>query len=273
MRRSNGSFLPAVLVSVLVHAGLIALAVFGWRAAPAPLELSAVPVTIISETRQQAAPAPPAPPDPAPQPVPTPQPTPAPPPKAPEPKAPEPKKPEPAKPTPPKDAPGLKQTKPAKETPPKTSASKAKPTKDDSDAPFAQLAEQLNKSAKTDRHPPRPAPADAGTGSAPVNSGPAVNALRDRIVDNWHPNCFAAGGDQVDLDVDIRLRADGTILSGPTVHNPRPNDPVWVAATNRAKSAATQDAAKYETLSPDLLRVLAGLGKITLKLHSKIACH
>ena len=260
-------FPPAFVISVLLHVGLLMLALFSWEHAPKPISVSAVPVELVAKvpSRQQAEapvdklavktpqpiPAPeeqpkPVPPTPAPPlPVPAPQkevvpqkkpePKPVPTPKPPEPKpVPKPPEPKPVDKAPP-DKNGMKKPVPAEKTKP----APAKPSLD-LDA-LAQTAASPSK-APTRTLPQANTHRTTGissTGSGPADAGvvnQALTALTSKLGHIWAPNCDVPGGNKVDLHLLFVISPNGRVISGPQWTNPK-NDPVWEAAATRAKAA------------------------------------
>ena len=239
-------FGPSFLVSLLLHVGLILLALISLHLTPPPLKVSSVPVTIISDmpSRQMAE----APvdelavktPEPIPQPEPVPpQPVPTPPQPVPEPIKPA-AKPTPAPPKPapvPPDKNGLKKPEPpAKKPTPAKPAPKAKPQ----DSLLDRLA------ATPSQAPTRRAPSASTqktTGISAKGSGPAdagqqaqLGILVQRLTKLWLINCDVPGSDQVSADVTFTISPNGRVIAGPTWVNKR-NDPVWQAGANLAFAA------------------------------------
>lgn len=277
MRERKNSLGPAVIGSVALHVGVIALLVFEFPRETTNLVLSAVPVQIISNEVHEAAPQPPAPetpatpepPQPTPQPAPPqPQPKPAPPPPKPEPAPPKPaEKPAPApKPTP-KPAPTPKPQPEPKPTP----QAKSKPAPQSKSFDLSALADSLG-SPSYAKTAARPAPAHArpGQGRDAVSTGLDIDALKGQISGLWHPNCGAPGSDKIQVGVRLRLRSDGSVADGPHIDNPHPNDPAWSAAADRAAIAAK--AVRYRDLPPQQLRLLTDRGDIYFRLDERAAC-
>ena len=260
MRKKSFQLGPALLGSIGLHVAIIVLLVVEFPREASRLVLSAVPVEIVSQEQHEAAPAPPAPePTPAPAPPqPQPQPQPQPPPPQPEPK-PEPK---PA-PAPPKPAP-TPRPKPQKPQPQRQAA-------DDNPLDLLKNLNLPSRTASQSQAQPLRAPAHRpGEGQDQVSTGPDVDALRGMFGRTWSPNCPASGADNVQIGVRIRLRYDGTTGGPAVIDNPRPNDPVWVAAGNRAAMAAK--AIRYRDLTPQQLRTLSDRGEIYFKIDQRSAC-
>jgi outer membrane biosynthesis protein TonB len=242
-------FGPSFLVSLLLHAGLILLALISLQLNPPPVKVASVPVTIISDmpSRQMAeapvdelavktpepvpAPEEPVPPQPVPEP---PQPVPAPVKPA--------AKPTPAKPAPvPPDKNGMKKADPTpvKKPTPAKPAPKAKPQ----DSLLDRLA------ATPSQAPTRRAPSASTqktTGQSAVGSGPAdaglkteMNALTQRLNKLWLLNCDVPGSQDVAPEIRFTLSPNGRVTDGPVWVNKR-NDPVWQAGANLALAAVNK---------------------------------
>ena len=222
-------------------------------------------------------------PEPKPEPK---KPEPKPEPKKPEPK-PEPKKPDP-KPEPKKPDPKPEPKKPDPKPEPKKPEPKPDPKKPDtkptkSDAPSSLDLNSLSKDLKhqgqaskgldlnslsKDLGKAKTPKADKGSsgpvlspglgksssGAAPVDTGPALSALKDRLERLWSPNCDVPGGNQVVARIQFTISSTGRVIRGPDWVNKK-SDPVWEAAAARAVGAvkrAEQEHA-YEDL-PDALK-------------------
>lgn len=274
MKRFN----TALVLSVLLHAGVFGLAYVSWKTAPKPLVVASVPIELVSDVpmREQAEapvdeqavktpepePAPPEPvvepkPEPAPKlPVPAPQkpatPKPEPKPeKKPEPK-PEPKpakKPEPkSQAKAPPDPKGTKKPEPPKQAKPsKPAASKADDLLSRLAATPSQSSSKKPAQANTRRTDGRSnqgtAPADAGTQTA-------LTALTNRLRELWNPNCDVPGARLVSPEIGFTISANGRVVRGPEWLNRR-NDAVWQAAASRAMSAVKQGEL-YDDLPKEL---------------------
>jgi outer membrane biosynthesis protein TonB len=229
---------PAILGSIALHAGVIALAfvTFDHRDALKPL-VTSVPVTIVSDmviaaaapdnpaetpTEEDASTAPvpeaepvPVPPEPVP-PVPVP-PTPTP-------------TPRPAERTPP---PPRATPTPPRPTPPRPAPRREEPTLD------------LDALAGAPRTTPNrgrtPATGQQGSGSASQATGPQSTAFFNQIYPNWILPCDIPGADQLRIQIDVTLSRDGRITAGPTLVSPR-SDPVYRAAADGAIRALRQTA-------------------------------
>lgn len=263
MRERKNSLGPALIGSVVLHVGIIALLVFEFPRETSRLVLSAVPVEIISNEVHEAAPQPPAPETPStPEP---PQPTPTPTPPQPKP-APQPPKPQPA---PPK--PVEKPTPAPKPTPKPTPQPKPKPKPQSKSFDLSSLADSLG-SPSYAKTAARAAPSyhRSGQGRDAVSTGPDIDALKGQISGLWHPNCGAPGSDKIQVGVRLRLRSDGSVADGPHIDNPHPNDPAWTAAADRAAIAAR--AVRYRDLPPQQLRLLTDRGDIYFRLDERAAC-
>ena len=255
MRRPS----PAILGSLALHAGVVALALVSWSSKvdePKPL-VNSVPVSIVSDIEIAAAPAdnPQAEPSPEdgatapvetpPEPVP-PEPTPTPP--APRP-TPVPPRPTP-RPTPPIPAPRPTPTPTPRPTPPRPAPAppeKARPTPPAPARPApARPAPGLDLDALAG--PPRPTPnrgrpaaGQQGSGQASQATGPQITAIFNQVYPNWILPCDIPGADELRIQVDLTLSADGRITKGPTLVNPQ-SSAVYRAAADGALRALRQSA-------------------------------
>ncbi|MDQ1193694.1 outer membrane biosynthesis protein TonB [Brevundimonas vesicularis] len=257
MRRPS----PAILGSLALHAGLIALAFVmvshKTDEDETPL-VASVPVTIVSEEVIQAAPADnpqpePSPDDAATAPVqqpdpvpPTPEPTPPQPQPRPTPTPPRPTPPRPAPtPTPtPKPAPTPTPPRPTPRPQPPTPAppTKAQPTpRPATPAPARPAPQRTEPSLDLDalagptrltNNRGRPATGQTGAGTASRATGPQLAALGAQVTPNWNLNCDLPGMDSLVIRVTVRLTADGQIVGTPRLEQPRSD------ATGRAASDA-----------------------------------
>lgn len=264
MRRPS----PAIVGSLALHAGVVALALVSWSSKDEPKPLvNSVPVSIVSDIEIAAAPADNPQPEPSPEdgatapvetppePVP-PEPTPTPPPPAPRPTPvpprPTPKPPEKApaprptpaptpRPTPPRPAP----TPPEKARP--TPPTPARPTPPAPARPAsAKPAPGLDLDALAG--PPRPTPnrgrpatGQQGSGQASQATGPQITAIFNQVYPNWILPCDIPGADELRIQVDLTLSADGRITRGPTLVNPQ-SSAVYRAAADGALRALRQTA-------------------------------
>lgn len=248
MKKFGSSF----LLSILLHVGLVLLALVSWINTPKPLKVSSVPVTVISDmpSRQMAE----APvdelavktPEPIPQPEPVPpQPTPAPPQPVPTPIKPAAK----PVPTPPKPAPvppdknGLKKPEPTPVKKPVPTPVKPTPKPKAEDDFLTRMA------ATPSQAPTRRAPSASTqktTGQSAVGSGPAdaglkteMNALTQRLNKLWLLNCDVPGSQDVAPEIRFTLSPNGRVIEGPTWVNKR-GDPIWQAGANLALAAVNK---------------------------------
>ena len=264
MRRPS----PAIVGSLALHAGVVALALVSWSSKDEPKPLvNSVPVSIVSDIEIAAAPADnpqpepspedgatapvetppepvppepkPTPPPPAPRPTPVPpRPTPRPPEKAPAPRptpapTPRPTPPRPA-PTPPEKARPTPPT-PARPTPPA-------PTRPAPTRPAPGL--DLDALAGPPRPTPnrgRPATGQQGAGTASQATGPQITAIFNQVYPNWILPCDIPGADELRIQVDLTLSADGRITRGPSLVNPQ-SSAVYRAAADGALRALRQTA-------------------------------
>jgi len=218
---------PAILGALLLHAGVAAMFLIRWPESEAEIlpTVSSVPVSIVSsEVVEAAAPDNPseelvtdeaatapveAPPEPTP-PRPTPTATPP--------------RPAPPRPTPPRTAP----------TPPRPAPpSRTEPSLD------------LDSLAGPRRPAPTPGPraptGQQGAGRAPQATGPQLTAIFNQVYPNWTLPCDIPGANQLRIEMDVTLSADGRITAGPTLRNPR-SDSVYRAAADQALRAIRQTA-------------------------------
>ena len=253
MRRPS----PAIVGSLALHAGVVALALVSWSSKDEPKPLvNSVPVSIVSEMVIAAAPADNPQPEPSPEdgatapvetppePVP-PEPTPTPPPPKPTPPAPKPvptppaPRPTPAptpRPTPPKPTPPAPAPRPTPTPPRPTPPAPARPTPPAPARPApAKPAPGLDLDALAG--PPRPTPnrgrpatGQQGAGTAPRATGPQLAALGAQVTPNWNLNCDMPGMDDLVIRVTVRLSADGDIIGSPRLQDTR-SDPTWRAAS------------------------------------------
>ncbi|WP_295243761.1 hypothetical protein [uncultured Brevundimonas sp.] len=267
MRRPS----PAILGSLALHAGVVALAFVmvshKTEKDETPL-VASVPVTIVSEEVIQAAPADnpqpePSPDDAATAPVqqpdpvpPTPEPTPQPQPRP---------TPTPPRPTPPRPAPTPTPTPSPKPTPtptpprptprpqPPTPAppTKAQPTpRPATPAPARPAPQRTEPSLDLDalagptrptNNRGRPATGQQGAGAASQATGPQITAIFNQVYPNWILPCDIPGADQLRIQVELTLSADGRITRGPSLINAQSSN-VYRAAADGALRALRQTA-------------------------------
>jgi len=234
MRREGGFFSIALVVSLVVHAGLLAavLLMMPQKSTPLPLG-SAVPVTIVSNapmTDVSAAlqgaqevdalteePIPLAPPEVIAPPAPAPMPA--------EAKTP---------------------TKPAEKAKPAPSPT-AKPQQR-AELDFDALERRLQKAgggkpkpAGGDKGPTRPAtaPQPRPDGGGKGLNASSIQGLVDELNRRWRPNCDVEGGSRIKLTLQIRVSPSGQLLSEPRVTRGLSSDPMVEAAATKAKLAIT----------------------------------
>jgi periplasmic protein TonB len=260
--RANRS--PALLVSALIHAGVIVAAVVAWPFFAKPIQLGkVVPVTIVTN-------APPAEMSPAVQaPKPAPAMTPAPEPQAPAapaPISPAPPAPPPKPAAPPKPAPQPKPT-PAKQAPalkPAPAPAKANAAKQDLDldALVASLSTSTHRaSARASAGDPGPnrlrtdTTAQQGKGSDDKMSGSELGALTEKLGRLWNPNCQVEGAHGIIVRVHVRLTPQGYVVGQPEladgVNVNSISDPIQAAASRRALSAAGRAQPYSDVLKPE----------------------
>ncbi|MDQ1154408.1 hypothetical protein [Brevundimonas sp. SORGH_AS_0993] len=263
MRRPS----PAILGSLALHAGVVALAFVSWPRKtdePTPL-VASVPVSIVSEETVQAAavdnPQPePSPDDAATAPVqqpdpvpPTPQPTPPQPQPQPRPTPPRPQlRPTPApaptpKPTPARPQPTPPRPQPPAPTPPTKAQPTPRPATPAPNRPAPQRPEpslDLNALAGPRRPTPntgRPAAGQQGAGTASQATGPQITAIFNQVYPNWILPCDIPGADQLRIQVELTLSPDGRITRGPALINAQSSN-VYRAAADGALRALRQTA-------------------------------
>lgn len=250
---------PAILGSIALHVGVLALAFISWPKKDLPVPMpSSVPVSIMSSEVIEAAPADnlseelitedgasaptepveappeptPSPPTPAPPtprvppkvtpPPPTPRPTPTP---TPRPTPPRPT-PTPPRPTPPRATPTPARPTP---TPPRATPPAATPRRNE---PTLDLG-ALQGPRRPSPNPGRPSTGQQGAGRAPQASGPQLAALGRQVTPNWNVRvvCDLPGGNAVTIRVRVRLDAAGRIQGTPAIEGSS-GDPAWRAAAD-----------------------------------------
>lgn len=266
MRRPS----PAILGSLALHAGVVALAFLmvshKTDEDETPL-VASVPVTIVSEEVIQAAPADNPQPEPSPDDAataPVQQPDPVPPTPEPTPPQPQPRPtPTPPRPTPPRPAPTPTPTPrptptptPPRPTPrpqPPTPAppTKAQPTpRPATPAPARPAPQRTEPSLDLDalagptrptNNRGRPATGQQGAGAASQATGPQITAIFNQVYPNWILPCDIPGADQLRIQVELTLSADGRITRGPSLINAQSSN-VYRAAADGALRALRQTA-------------------------------
>ncbi|WBT06000.1 cell envelope integrity protein TolA [Brevundimonas vesicularis] len=266
MRRPS----PAILGSLALHAGVVALAFVmvshKTDEDETPL-VASVPVTIVSEEVIQAAPADNPQPEPSPDDAataPVQQPDPVPPTPEPTPPQPQPRPtPTPPRPTPPRPAPTPTPTPkptptptPPRPTPrpqPPTPAppTKAQPTpRPATPAPARPAPQRTEPSLDLDalagptrptNNRGRPATGQQGAGAASQATGPQITAIFNQVYPNWILPCDIPGADQLRIQVELTLSSDGRITRGPSLINAQSSN-VYRAAADGALRALRQTA-------------------------------
>lgn len=228
---ANGG--PSFLGSVLLHAGVIGLALIAWpKEIDAPREmLGTVPVSIVSETTVLAA----APDNPADELItedgssspelpaevlPEAEPTPTPPLQRPQPVPKTTPRPQPEQPrTPPRQSP------PQRPTPPR-------------EEPGLNLGE-LSDRPQRGTTSGRPSTGDRGAGQAPRAMGRAdLQSIAGQITPHWNPPCHLPGIEEVSLSVEVRMSEDGRLVGSPRLRNAR-SGATWRAASDSILRAIT----------------------------------
>lgn len=232
MERPGAALIGSVLVhAAVVGAVLLALMFNGGR--PERQLVQSIPVSILSEDMVLAGPAdapspepasdveaapPPEAVEPPPEPAPAPVPTPRPPTRAPAPR-PETRRPPP----PPSNPPPAKK----RETP--------RPPREESLDLGALAADRPNRSPNRGTAPPS---GQRATGTAGQTSGPVISSMFEQVYPNWNVFvvCDMEGGDDLRIQFDVTLSADGRITDGPDLVGARGNS-VYQAATAEALRA------------------------------------
>ncbi|MBB5772026.1 outer membrane biosynthesis protein TonB [Brevundimonas vesicularis] len=266
MRRPS----PAILGSLALHAGVVALAFLmvshKMDEDETPL-VASVPVTIVSKEVIQAAPADNPQPEPSPddaatapvqQPdpvLPTPEPTPPQPQPRPTPTPPRPTPPRPAPtptPTPrPTPTPTPPRSTPRPQPPTPAPPTKAQPTpRPATPAPARPAPQRTEPSLDLDalagptrptNNRGRPATGQQGAGTASQATGPQITAIFNQVYPNWILPCDIPGADQLRIQVELTLSADGRITRGPSLINAQSSN-VYRAAADGALRALRQTA-------------------------------
>lgn len=251
MRRPS----PAILGSIALHAGVVALAFVSWssKTPPRPL-VNSVPVSIVSDIEIAAAPAdnpqeepspddgatapvvsPPEPTPPEPEPTPpAPQPRPTPPAPRPTPTPPQKKAPTPV----PRPAPTPPQKKAP--TPPRETPARPQPSAPARPQPGLDL-DALAGPPRATRSTGQPATGQQGSGQASQATGPQITAIFNQVYPNWILPCDIPGANELRIQVDLTLSPDGRITRGPTLVNPQ-SSAVYRAAADGALRALRQTA-------------------------------
>ncbi|NWE54567.1 hypothetical protein HX774_19415, partial [Brevundimonas sp. P7753] len=87
----------------------------------------------------------------------------------------------------------------------------------------------------------RPAAGQQGSGTASQATGPQITAIFNQVYPNWILPCDIPGADELRIQVDLTLSADGRITKGPTLVNPQ-SSAVYRAAADGALRALRQTA-------------------------------
>lgn len=227
---------PALIGSVVVHAAAIGAVLFAMMFGgerPARQIVQTIPVSILSKEMVLAGPAdapspepasdveaapPPEAVEPPPEPAPAPVPTPRPPTKAPAPR------PETRRPPPPASTP-----------PPAKKRETPRPPREESLDLGALAADRPNRSPNRGTTPPS---GQRATGTAGQTSGPVISSMFEQVYPNWNVFvvCDMEGGDDLRIQFDVTLSADGRITDGPDLVGARGNS-VYQAATAEALRA------------------------------------
>jgi hypothetical protein len=227
---------PALIGSVIVHAaviGAVVLAMTFGGGRPERQIVQTIPVSILSEDMVLAGPADAPSPEPAsdveaapppeavepPPPTPTPAPTPRPPEKAPAPRP-------DTRATPPR---------PPATPPPAQKRETPRPPREESLDLGKLAAERPNNSPNRGSRPPS---GQQATGIQGQTSGPVISSMFEQVYPNWNVFvvCDMEGGDDLRIQFDVTLSADGRITDGPDLVGVRGNS-VYQAATAEALRA------------------------------------
>lgn len=272
---------PALIASLLAHAGLIAAALIAFPHIAKDLQLGkAVPVTLVTD----GPPAEMAPAIQAPEPAPamTPQPveeapaepapvTPAPP--APPAAASAPKPPAATKPTTAKPQPS---PKPA---PAQTAANRASQTGLDLDALMASISSSTQRPSTREssgqrgaNRPRADVTPQTGHGSDDKMSASELDALRSKLEKLWNPNCQVEGAAGINIKVHMRLTPDGRLAAPPELPDrgdiQNSGDAILIASAQRATSAVGRGA-PYTELNPEHYQ---GWRDLIVNFNAKQAC-
>lgn len=224
------------LASIVMHASLVALAIFGlpqlWRAVPEKLPSVTVELVALADEVVLPEPVPEAPPEesaPAaealepvpPAPLPEAE-APAPPPPQPEPPAP---LPEVAAPPPPPQPAPQPEAKPASApqevaAPPLPAAKPEAPPAPAPETQFAEVAESLLLDRAVEETPPGPSFADVeaalvtavGEGPSPEETATLAALVGRQIAEEWRVPAGAAGAEELIVTIEVALAADGRVV-------------------------------------------------------------
>ena len=87
----------------------------------------------------------------------------------------------------------------------------------------------------------RPAAGQQGAGQASQATGPQITAIFNQVYPNWILPCDIPGADQLRIQVELTLSADGRITRGPSLINAQSSS-VYRAAADGALRALRQTA-------------------------------
>ncbi len=235
----------SILGSVVLHVGVLALALVAmlFRPQPPEIQIGSVPVTVVSEIERQAAPTP-APAEELSEEV-TPDAV-----ETSEPEVPEPAPtPTPPRPTPPRQTPPRPTPTPTP-TPrpqPRPTPRPERPTPPRRETEALDLNDLTGGGQRQPTRPTRPGrPAtESGAGDAPVATGQQVALFGRQVIPHWNLTfCEMAGGDDLTIRMRLTIDARGRIIEGPTLISPQSGS-VWRAASESALRA-TRAAAPYD---------------------------
>lgn len=255
-----------LVVSFLLHAGLLIATLVTWPWFSKPMHLGAsVPVTIVSTAPEaNVRPAEQAPVE---EMAATPEPEPAPPEQVAPPTPAPPTPPTKTVPTPPQPAP-----KPVAPTP---APKKAEPPKKQSMLDLDALAASIKSKAsgkpasgarKGPPHPERAAQARPAVGQASALAASALSNLSADLARRWNPNCEVEGGANVDIRVAMRLDKSGQVVGPLEASGQNSSDPVVKAASDRAVRAI-RAAEPFQNLPAELYGE-----RIIIRFNARNAC-
>jgi outer membrane biosynthesis protein TonB len=242
MARERRQIAPALIASVVVHLGVVALALFAWPHQSKPVTLGSVPVTIVTEGPAELRkaqegpeldalteePIPDLPPEPVAPPAPVPTPT----------------------------------LKPV----PEKAQEKARPTpsptpKKQANLDFDDLEKRLQKAGGGQprgggqKGPPRPPTSPKPQPKGGAGGGPPgewLKGLQAALYEYWNPNCFVEGGRSVKVSVKVVLSPSGRLIGKPDIVRSSGADPELVQAGTTRALLALNRAQPFKDVPPEL---------------------
>ncbi len=244
MARERRQIAPALIASVVVHLGVVALALFAWPHQSKPVTIGSVPVTIVTEGPAELRkaqegpeldalteePIPELPPEPVAPPAPVPTPT-----------------------LTPKPVPEKAQEK-AKPTPSPT-------PKKQTNLDFDDLEKRLQKAGGGQpkgggqKGPPRPPTSPKPQPKGGAGGGPPgewLKGLQAALYEYWNPNCFVEGGRSVKVSVKVVLSPSGRLIGKPDIIRSSGADPELVQAGTTRALLALNRAQPFKDVPPEL---------------------